>query len=1267
MNNDLGIDIHDGVSQAERQLDALVPGYVKIDERDIADFLQFVSVLSEQLNYFNHENHPDGNWEVFFKSDANVLLALLSRTDFSKRLGGYEQLAASLTASENDQELLKHLKELFEFMLDGAVALFQLQQQFKEASNYAEIKETSDIIDSVADIVSVLSAYNQQAEEQLGEALRVDFNAVSPTALNIENVLIDEIFEQGADIRKKINNALPHLTELFNNLREKYNHVTASAEYHLKSNSLFQKNYPPHLGLFITLLGLYSELKKNINTIPKRHLDFYYKNLLGIGGKPAEPDRVHMIFEKEEGPVNVLIKTDDTLLASTGDDENPVLYRFLMNLVVSKAMIAELKTVFMSDYLLLPSHSHDHPGILENQVYSATQPTFSPAAYQKNPRDYKSWPVQGEDQHDLAGAQRTMEDTEIGLLIGSPLLYQTEGERTFYLSIHLDKTSAADFKAYVDNYALMTRRSMDMAMYELLSPAFIVHYTGDEGWREADNRKIYFSEENNALEISFGLSPSAGPVLIYDPLVHGGSYQSEYPLVRLVINNYTSHNPYSFFKSGIINRVSLKVHVNGHQGLKLQNNIGALSAANPFQPFGPQPTVGSFLNIKNTNIFNRHTHDFCLHLEWLDLPKDKGGFDAYYQAYNAGIKSKTFSVGLSSMIHGRFRPEPLHQQAFNLFETTGDNSLKDHTNIEDVDFKKIEFINAPLLAREDEDIIETNFKEGVIKLELLSPPDAFGHRLFPQIFPEVVMHNARTFARKRALPNQPYIPVLKSISVDYTLAYTEQLKDDKENADSSELILIHQYPFGHEHIYPMNDRKTYHFMPQFQHASNLYIGLQDVQPGQELPLLFQLEEKNFHHTVHEPEPIRWSCLVENVWVPFPEKDVLYDTTNNFINSGVVKLKLPGEIYRGNTVLNPELFWLRASVARSTDVNSRVIAIHTNAVTAERIMDSANQYASNFNLPPGTIKSFSKNIRGIQNIWQLFPSFGGRPEESAEQYYIRVSERLRHKQRPVQIIDIVQVILEKFPEILIVKCFSNSAQEHLVLPGVNLQVIVIPKEKEDGRFISEEPKVSLSTLYKVKKFLTQVISPFSNIEVGNPAYEKVKVVCRVIFADTEISDNGYFLRMLNADINAYIAPWMYGRESDLKIGSRIYKSDILNFIKTRPYVAYTTGFSVIHFYKKRDIAEEALDAEILDTAVDTEDYISCSTQEAVLIPSASHLITVLEKSSFEEPKKTGIGSFLIGEELLVTNKYEKEQAGVQEPASEEEEELFSLIITHNINE
>jgi len=66
--------------------------------------------------------------------------------------------------------------------------------------------------------------------------------------------------------------------------------------------------------------------------------------------------------------------------------------------------------------------------------------------------------------------------------------------------------------------------------------------------------------------------------------------------------------------------------------VKLQNNIGTVNPGNPYQIFGPQPSVGSYLDIRNSNIFNRYTKALKIKLNWLDLPKIKGGFVSYFQA-----------------------------------------------------------------------------------------------------------------------------------------------------------------------------------------------------------------------------------------------------------------------------------------------------------------------------------------------------------------------------------------------------------------------------------------------------------------------------------------------------------------------------------------------------------------------------------------------------------------------------------------------------------
>ncbi|MFX5747813.1 hypothetical protein ABTE19_23095, partial [Acinetobacter baumannii] len=74
-------------------------------------------------------------------------------------------------------------------------------------------------------------------------------------------------------------------------------------------------------------------------------------------------------------------------------------------------------------------------------------------------------------------------------------------------------------------------------------------------------------------------------------------------------------------------------------------------------------------------------------------------------------------------------------------------------------------------------------------------------------------------------------------------------------------------------------------------------------------------------------------------------------------------------------------------------------------------------------PAGAITDLSKRNPAIESIWQPIASFGGRPPETGDDYNIRVSERLRHKERPLTALDISQFVLAKFPQVLKVKCIG----------------------------------------------------------------------------------------------------------------------------------------------------------------------------------------------------------------------------------------------------
>lgn len=1263
------LNMKEGISQAERWFDTLVPEYVSIDSREIPDFIKFITDLSEKVYYYNLHNEVDGTWADFFSEDPNILAVLISRFNLQGIIEEFEVRKAKIIEAETDEDVLKALISLFRFILQIATDLHMIRQRFIGTRSYGEMTEITTNIDEIENEVSQLSLYYTEAAREFGFERDFDFSHFRFNSRNADTET--RVFISGNTIKERIENAMEFFVKLFDEFNSKFSILVKTTLNYVNKTALTEKRFAPQLALFITFLELYAYLKKQINGITRRHLDFYFKEILGIPTESSSPDVVHLLFEPEAQVKSLKLLSTDVLNAEIPGNEEPLVYKLENEFIVTNAKVAELKTIAVSDYKQILAPEKQFRDVNEVQVFKANNPVFNPAAFQKKKTETNSWPVLGEDQHELAGNLRVMEDAEIGMILASPLFYQTEGERSFTLSLELKTNPGFSLKKYISNFSQITRKREDTVIHELFSSAFVIDYTSTTGWEPVGLYTVVVDLEKQSktiLKINFVLTPAHKAMDVFNPEVHQLKCSSAFPMLRFSLNNFAEHHPYSFLRETLLDRVTVNVQVKGFKALKMQNNIGPLSPVIPFQPFGPQPSVGSFLDIKNTNVFNRYTKDFSFDIEWLDLPRDKKGFEDYYKGYGVPYNNDIFTVGLSALHGGVYNPPLPLQQKFRLFNTKhNSDELVNKTSIEEVDFKLIEFLNKACLSDETT-VVDTYFKEGAVRLELSSPSGAFGHKLFPQVFPKTVLNNAKRFRKKLPLPNQPYIPVIKSISVDYELEYSENFKNESTGGTNS-LQVFHCYPFGYQRIFPGSEKKNYYFMPQFEDAGNLCIGLTNVEPGSVLSLLFQMEEKNFHHTLHEPAAIKWSYLESNSWVELKGRDVLLsDHTNNFINSGIVRLRMPAEIFTGNTILSEGLFWLRASCEKLSAVQANVVAISTNGMTAVRVSEIDGFKNTFLRLEPGMIKGFARTTPGIQSVWQLFPSYGGKLRESNDKYYVRVSERLRHKQRPVQIRDIIQVILEKFPQILIVKCFSTEDENLMVLPGINLNIVLIPRERDDGSFISEQPKVSHAILFQVKNFIQQLISPFVQIEVGNAVYEKIKVICKVMFTDSAGRDYGALSRQLTADINRFIAPWLHGESAEIKIGSRIYTTDLQMFIKTRPYVGYITGFSVVHFYNIKNVVANELEAEIEDSAVDQQDYISGSTPAAVLIPSSAHIITVLNEPEFAEPYPAGISNFYIGEEFLVSGKQEnvKEQPENKTEEPEAEEELFSLIIPHTIN-
>ena len=101
-------NMQDGLSQFERQLDALNPEYVKVDNRSDFDLLAQLTALSTEFNYYNFQNQRDGDWQDFFHSDLVVMLILAANIQFTEYEERYLFLRDAMGKSGTEATLFRH-------------------------------------------------------------------------------------------------------------------------------------------------------------------------------------------------------------------------------------------------------------------------------------------------------------------------------------------------------------------------------------------------------------------------------------------------------------------------------------------------------------------------------------------------------------------------------------------------------------------------------------------------------------------------------------------------------------------------------------------------------------------------------------------------------------------------------------------------------------------------------------------------------------------------------------------------------------------------------------------------------------------------------------------------------------------------------------------------------------------------------------------------------------------------------------------------------
>lgn len=840
---------------------------------------------------------------------------------------------------------------------------------------------------------------------------------------------------------------------------------------------------------------------------------------------------------------------------------------------------------------------------------------------------------------------------EIGFGFASPLLFLAEGTRTVTITINSARPSFGGprvISQLVHATLLLsstpatralsqTLRTIPVAQHATaianlfinqnnaaLNNAVNVYFSGEEGWIIPDGAGSAYYDNQGNLVITRTITKGQKAVVAYDETVLLQPFKTEWPVVKVTLNTENPAAPYIYqdLCSKALFTATLEVDVVDVKNVIVQSEDSVLATEKPFTPFGSRPVVGSTFYIGSNEIFQKQLSSLNVNITWHGLPDATmapHGFQDYYKNYipdYSGITRQTSKFKVITEILDKqswqslYNPQVENKSSLFQSQTAFNASPVD-------DNASIQLSNG-FAARDPKMEPVTEFtattKKGFMRMTLADVD--FGSGVFQNSYAQQAIWLSSTVSTPppgvtAALPNDPYIPTIKEISVNYTskqtINLTHQVSEDtnKKNYENRVEQFFHVLPFGVTENHPYITKQTHNInlLPQFEDEGNLYIGVSGLVPPSTLSVLFKVAEGSSDPDL-EKQPVKWSYMLNNEWYEFTQLQVLSDGTNGLLTSGIVTFDLPKVLNNTNTALPTGQFWLRASVEHNSAAVCDMIAVIAQAVTATFVDNGNDPNHLRTPLPAETISDFVESDAAIDKISQPYSSFGGHIKEQSNEFYTRVSERLRHKNRAITIWDYEHLVLEKFPNIYKVKCLNHTRYTSVtdiqeLIPG-HVSLVIISNLHNNNVADPLEPKTSLITLTEISDYIKTINPPCVELHVRNPIFEQIQVNFNVRFLPGY--DNGFYGQLLETEIKQFLAPWAYNTK-DIVFGGVIHKSMLINFVEERPYVDFVTCFNM---------------DQIIPTGKNTlpitlkniEEAVT-STSASILTSAHSHKITVLE--------------------------------------------------------
>jgi len=431
-----------GISQNQRVMNDLLDGPALLDGRTMADMLGYFVKFSRQINFYD-EDGSKKDWRPFFEKSLPFITA--SILNFQQ-----EGITTQLAAYQK-----KFLRRPSAAGLDILINYIYTKILKPFAGWERQLQDSGLPIGNVLDglIKKDLTSPCERFIRSVNTAVRtyhlpvIDFTALfqpgaAPwnfTADTLSAALSrDEMRSLGRNKRARLIALYTQVAEITSPFLRAINASTGAAGISLQQSfeslqdSLKQK-HQPHLALIFAFLNLFRQLQDSLNGYTKKHLDFFYRQVLAFLPKDAAPDKTHIVFAIQKQMSGYALKKGVTLKGPKDNNKADILFALDDELVVNQAQVTDIRTLYVND--LSVSDASYVQG-----VYMAPVATKADGV----DKDFQegvpvSWPTVGARYSKYSDPEnkfvRAYPNARLGLVLASPVLLLNEGARTIAIQL----------------------------------------------------------------------------------------------------------------------------------------------------------------------------------------------------------------------------------------------------------------------------------------------------------------------------------------------------------------------------------------------------------------------------------------------------------------------------------------------------------------------------------------------------------------------------------------------------------------------------------------------------------------------------------------------------------------------------------------------------------------------------------------------------------------------------------------------------------------